>query len=41
LVKKVAETKVGAGAQVLCDELHLVKVNSINRTAVLDENSDI
>jgi hypothetical protein len=26
---------------VLYDELHLVKVNSVNRTAVLDENGDI
>jgi hypothetical protein len=41
LVKKVAETKVSAGARVLRDELHLVKVNSVNRTAVLDENGDI
>jgi hypothetical protein len=41
LVKKVAETKVGAGARVLRDELHPVKVDSVNRTAVLDENGDI
>jgi hypothetical protein len=41
LVKKVAETKVSAGARVLHDELHLVKVNSVNRTTVLDENGDI
>jgi hypothetical protein len=41
LVKKVVETKVGAGARVLRDELHLVKVDSVNRTAVLDENGDI
>jgi hypothetical protein len=41
LVKKVAETKVSAGARVLCDELHPVKVDSVNRTAVLDENGDI
>jgi hypothetical protein len=41
LVKKVAETKVSAGARVLHNELHLVKVNSVNRTAVLDENGDI
>jgi hypothetical protein len=41
LVKKVVETKVSAGAQVLHDELHPVKVNSINRTVVLDENGDI
>jgi hypothetical protein len=41
LVKKVAETKVGAGAWVLCDELYLVKVDSVNRTVVLDENGDI
>ncbi|KAI2946871.1 hypothetical protein CBS147323_11233 [Aspergillus niger] len=41
LVKKVAETKVGAGAQVLRDELYPIKVDSVNRTAVLDENGDI
>ncbi|OJJ65729.1 hypothetical protein ASPBRDRAFT_489104 [Aspergillus brasiliensis CBS 101740] len=41
LVKKVAETKVGAGARVLRDELYPIKVDSVNRTAVLDENGDI
>ncbi|KAI3014154.1 transcriptional regulator family: Zinc finger, CCHC-type [Aspergillus niger] len=41
LVKKVAETKVGTGARVLRDELYPIKVDSVNRTAVLDENGDI
>jgi hypothetical protein len=41
LVKKVVETKVRAGARVLYDELYPVKVDSVNRTAVLDENGDI
>lgn len=41
LVKKVAETKVGAGARVLRDESYPIKVDSVNRTAVLDENGDI
>ena len=41
LVKKVAETKVGAGARVLRDELYPIKVDSVNKAAVLDENGDI
>lgn len=38
LVKKVAEAKIGGGARVLRDELYPIKVDSVNRTAVLDEN---
>jgi hypothetical protein len=41
LVKKVAEAKIGAGARVLRDELYPIKVDSVNRTAVLDENDEI
>jgi hypothetical protein len=41
LVKKVVEAKIGAGARVLRDELYLIKVDSVNKAAVLDENSDI
>ncbi|KAJ6031536.1 hypothetical protein N7540_002268 [Penicillium herquei] len=40
LVKKLAEAKIGAGARVLWDELYLIKVDSVRRTAVLDENLD-
>ncbi|KAJ6168143.1 hypothetical protein N7497_000986 [Penicillium chrysogenum] len=41
LVKKVAEAKIGAGARVLRDELYPTKVDSVKRTAVLDENHEI
>jgi hypothetical protein len=41
LVKKVAEAKIGAGARVLRDELYPIKVDSVNKAAVLDENGDI
>ncbi|KAJ5471268.1 hypothetical protein N7530_008625 [Penicillium desertorum] len=41
LVKKVAEAKIGAGARVLRDELYPIKVDSVKRTAVLDENHGI
>ncbi|KAJ5125944.1 hypothetical protein N7526_008121 [Penicillium atrosanguineum] len=41
LVKKVAEAKIGAGARVLRDELYPIKVDSVKRAAVLDENHDI
>ncbi|KAJ5260426.1 hypothetical protein N7505_009807 [Penicillium chrysogenum] len=41
LVKKVAEAKIGAGARVLRDELYPIKVDSIKRTAVLDENHEV
>ncbi|KAJ5198728.1 uncharacterized protein N7498_007845 [Penicillium cinerascens] len=40
-VKKVAETKIGAGARVLRDELYPIKVDSVKRAAVLDDNHDI
>ena len=41
LVKKVAEAKIGAGARVLRDELYPIKVDSVKRAAVLDENDEI
>ncbi|KAJ6114720.1 hypothetical protein N7486_000498 [Penicillium sp. IBT 16267x] len=41
LVKKAAEAKIGAGARVLRDELYPIKVDSVKRAAVLDENHDI
>lgn len=41
LVKKVAETKIGAGARVLRDELYPIKVDSVNKAAVLDETGEI
>jgi hypothetical protein len=41
LVKQVAETKIGAGARVLRDELYPIKVDSVQRAAVLDENHNV
>lgn len=41
LVKRAAEKIVSAGARVLRDELYPIKVDSVNRTAVLDENGNI
>ena len=41
LVKKVVEAKIDAGARVLRDELYPIKVDSVKRTAVLDENHEI
>lgn len=41
LVKKVAEETIGAGARVLRDELYPIKVDSVNKAAVLDEKGDI
>jgi hypothetical protein len=41
LVKKVAEAKIGAGARVLRDELYPIKVDSVNKAAVLDEKDEI
>jgi hypothetical protein len=37
----VAEAKIGAGARVLRDELYPIKVDSVNRAIVLDENDKI
>ena len=41
LVKKLAEAKIDAGARVLRDELYPIKVDSVNRAAVLDEKYEI
>ncbi|KAJ5414923.1 hypothetical protein N7509_000021 [Penicillium cosmopolitanum] len=41
LVKKVAEEKIGTGARVLRDEFYPLKVDSVKRSAVLDENHEI
>ncbi|KAJ6157289.1 hypothetical protein N7497_006174 [Penicillium chrysogenum] len=41
LVKKVVEEKIGTGARVLRDELYPLKVDSVKKSAVLDENHDI
>jgi hypothetical protein len=41
LVKRVAEANVGRGARVLRDDLYPIKVDSVRRTAVLDENDEI
>jgi hypothetical protein len=37
----VAEARIRAGAWVLRDELYPIKVDSINRTAVLDKKGKI
>ncbi|KAJ5464916.1 uncharacterized protein N7458_000602 [Penicillium daleae] len=41
LLKEVAEAKIRAGARVLRDELYPIKVDSINKTVVLDEKGEI
>jgi hypothetical protein len=41
LVKRVAEETIGTGARVLRDELYPLKVDSVKRSAVLDENHNI
>lgn len=41
LVKRVVEEKIGTGAWVLRDELYLLKVDSVKRSVVLDENHNI
>jgi len=41
LVKRAAETKIGAGARVLRDEIYPIKVDNVKRTAVLDEKDEI
>lgn len=37
----MAEAKIGAGVQVLQDKLYPIKVDSVNKAAVLDENDEI
>lgn len=41
LVRKVAEAKIKAGARVLRDELYPIKIDSVNKAAVLDERGEI
>jgi hypothetical protein len=41
LVKEVAEAKIGAGARVLRDELYPIKVDSVKKAAVLDDEGEI
>ena len=41
LVKRVAEANIDRGARVLRDDLYPIKVDSVRRTAVLDENNKI
>lgn len=41
LVKQVAETKLGAEARILQNELYPIKVDSVKRAAVLDKNHNI
>jgi uncharacterized coiled-coil protein SlyX len=41
LVKRVAEANVAGGVRVLRDDLYPIKVDSVRRTAVLDENDEI
>jgi hypothetical protein len=37
----VAEEKIGTGARVLRDELYPLKVDSVKKSVVLDENHDM
>ena len=41
LIKQTAETKIAAGVRVLRDELYPIKVDNVNRLAVLDENGKV
>ena len=41
MVKQAIETKGAAGVRVLRDELYPIKVDNVNRLAVLDENGEI
>jgi regulator of replication initiation timing len=41
MVKRAAETKVAVGVRVLRDELYPVKVDNVNRLAILNENGEI
>lgn len=41
MVKRIVEAKLPQGARVLRDELYPVKVDHVNRTAVLDDSGDI
>ena len=41
LVRQAAETKIATGIRVLRDELYPIKVDNVNRLAVLDEHGEI
>ncbi|EXJ95095.1 hypothetical protein A1O1_00214 [Capronia coronata CBS 617.96] len=41
MVKQVAETKIAPGIRVLRDELYPVKVDNVNRLAILDANGNV
>jgi len=41
MVKQIAETKIAPGTRVLRDELYPIKVDNVNRLAVLDEHGEI
>ena len=41
MVKQAAETKIAPGIRVLRDELYPIKVDNVNRLAVLDDNGEI
>jgi len=41
MVKRAAVTKVAVGVRRLRDELYTLKVDNVNRLAVLDENGEI
>jgi hypothetical protein len=41
IVKQVAETKIAPGIRVLRDELYPIKVDNVNRLAILDANGNI
>jgi uncharacterized coiled-coil protein SlyX len=40
-VKRVAETKLAPGARILRDDLYPIRVDNVNRTAVLDERNEV
>ncbi|GKU05935.1 unnamed protein product [Fusarium langsethiae] len=40
-VKRVAETKLGQGTRVLRDDLYPIRVDNVNRIAVLDERNEV
>jgi regulator of replication initiation timing len=41
MVKRAAETKIAVGVRVLRDELYPIKVDGVNRVAVLDEHGEV
>jgi regulator of replication initiation timing len=41
MVKQAAETKIALGVRILRDELYPIKVDNVNRLAVLDEKGEI